>query len=273
MKKYSPTTPSRRQMTIPSYNEILTASKPFKKLVKRIKKHSGRNNSGRITVRHQGGGNLKLYRMIDFQQAKLNIPAKIKSIEYDPYRSGFIALALYNDGEKRYILASKDMKTGDEIITSENAPLKDGNRLVLKNIPVGYSVYNIELNKNGGKIARAAGSYAQVLAHDSGWTQLKLSSGEIRKVLWDNLASLGQASNPDHGLTVIGKAGGSRIRGIRPTVRGTAMNPCDHPYGGGEGRQPRGTRRPKTRWGKITGGRKTRKKKKWSNKLIIKRRK
>lgn len=273
MKKYSPTTPSRRQMIKPDYSGVLTVSEPFKKLVARIKQHSGRNNAGRITVRHQGGGNLKLYRIIDFKQEKLNIPAKIETIEYDPYRSSFIALALYRDGERRYILASKDMKAGDEIIASESAPLKNGNRLPLRNIPIGYSVYNIELNKSGGKLARAAGSYAQILAHDSGWTNLKLASGEKRKVLWNNFASIGQVSNPDHGLTIIGKAGGSRARGIRPTVRGTAMNPCDHPYGGGEGRQPRGTKRPKTKWGKITGGRKTRKKKKWSNKMIIKRRK
>ena len=166
------------------------------------------------------------------------------------------------------------MKVGDEIIVAENAPLKEGNRLALKNIPIGYFIYNIEMKKGGGgKLARSAGSYAEVLAQENGWTNLKLSSGEIRKIDWKNFASLGQISNPDWSLTVIGKAGRSRHLGIRPTVRGSAMNPCDHPYGGGEGRAMRGTKRPKTRWGKITGGRKTRNRKKWSNRVIIKRRK
>ena len=273
MKKYSPTTPSRRFITNVDYG-VLTADKPYKNLVEKLTKQSGRNNQGRITVRHQGGGNKKLYRLIDFKQDKLDIPARVETIEYDPYRSSFIALVIYKDGERRYILASKNMKVGDEIITSENIPLKEGNRLMLKNIPVGYFVYNVEINKGaGGKLARSAGSYVQVLGQENSWTHLKMASGEVRKVNWNNFASLGQVSNPDHNLTVLGKAGRSRALGIRPTVRGTAMNPCDHPYGGGEGRQPRGTRRPKTAWGKITGGRKTRSKKKWSNKMIIKRRK
>ncbi len=273
MKNYNPTTPSRRQMITVDYG-ALSAAKPFKKLLIRLPKRSGRNNQGRITVRHQGGGNKKLFRIIDFKQDKINVPGRIETIEYDPYRTAFIALVVYLDGERRYILASKNMKVKDEIITSENAQLKEGNRLTLKNIPVGYLVYNIELNKGkGGQFARSAGSYAEILAHDDSYTQLKLSSGEVRKVLWDNFASLGQASNPDHGLINIGKAGKSRILGIRPTVRGSAMNPRDHPYGGGEGKALRGTKRPKTKWGKVTGGRKTRKKKKWSNKLIIKRRK
>jgi large subunit ribosomal protein L2 len=274
MKKYKPTTPSRRQMINPLYRGVLSATEPLKSLTKKLTSHSGRNNQGRITMRHQGGGNKKLYRIIDFKQNKLDILAKIETIEYDPYRTAFIALVLFKDGERRYILASKNMKAGDEIIFSENAPLKEGNRLALKNIPVGYFVYNIELtNGKGGQLARSAGSYAQILAQENGITNLKLSSGEIRKVNWNNFASLGQVSNPDHNLTVIGKAGRSRHLGVRPTVRGSAMNPCDHPYGGGEGRQLRGTRRPKTKWGKITGGRKTRKKKKWSDKYIIKRRK
>jgi large subunit ribosomal protein L2 len=274
MKKYKPTTPSRRQMINPLYRGVLSVTEPLKSLTKKLTSHSGRNNQGRITMRHQGGGNKKLYRIIDFKQNKLDIPAKIETIEYDPYRTAFIALVLFKDGERRYILASKNMKVGDEIIFSENAPLKEGNRLALKNIPVGYFAHNIELtNGKGGQLARSAGSYAQILAQENGITNLKLSSGEIRKVNWNNFASLGQVSNPDHNLTVIGKAGRSRHLGVRPTVRGSAMNPCDHPYGGGEGRQLRGTRRPKTKWGKITGGRKTRKKKKWSNKYIIKRRK
>jgi len=273
MKQFAPTTPSRRQMTSVDY-KVLTKTEPLKALLKRLKKHSGRNSSGRITTRHQGGGNKKLYRQVDFKQAKLDVPAIVEAIEYDPYRTAFIARILYKDGERSYILASSNMKVGDRIITSENAPLQEGNRLPLKNIPVGSFVYNIELTKGkGGQLARSAGSSAQVLAHDNGYTHLKLSSNEIRKVKWDNFASLGQVSNAENNLVVIGKAGRARAMGIRPTVRGSAMNPCDHPYGGGEGRAPRGTRRPKTKWGKITGGRKTRKKKKWSDKYIVKRRK
>ncbi len=224
-------------------------------------------------MRHQGGGNKKFYRLIDFKQDKLDIPARVETIEYDPYRTAFIAKIVYKDGERRYILASKELKAGNEIIVSENAPLKDGNRLALKNIPVGYFVFNIELNpKKGGQLSRSAGSYAQVLAQEGNYTNIKLSSGEVRKVLSEGYASIGQVSNQEYNLTNIGKAGRSRHLGIRPTVRGTAMNPVDHPYGGGEGKQPRGTRRPKTIWGKVTGGRKTRNKKKWSSKLIVKRR-
>lgn len=260
-------------MTAVDYG-VLSASEPYKPLLKRLPRHSGRNNHGRITVRHQGGGNKKLYRLVDFRQEKINVPAKVEELEYDPYRSAFIARVIYSDGERRYILAPHNVKPGDSVITAENAPLKNGNRLPLKNIPVGYFVHNVELTKGkGGQLARSAGAYAEVLAHENGYTNIKLSSGEIRRVAWDNYASIGQVANPDHNLVSIGKAGRSRWLGIRPTVRGTAMNPVDHPYGGGEGRQPRGTRRPKTRWGKVTGGRKTRKKGKWSDKLIIKRRK
>jgi large subunit ribosomal protein L2 len=273
MKQYKPTSPSRRFITTVDYG-VLTATEPLKKLLKRLPKNSGRNVQGRITMRHQGGGAKKLYRMIDFKQNKLNVPAKIEAIEYDPYRTAFIARLLYKDGERRYILASKNMKVGDAVVTSENAPLNEGNRPMLKYVPVGYWVYNIELKKGrGGELARSAGSYAEVLAQENGFTNLKLSSGEIRKIPWDNFVSLGQVSNPDHNLIVIGKAGRSRHLGIRPTVRGSAMNPRDHPYGGGEGRAHRGTKRPKTKWGKVTGGRKTRNKKKWSNRYIVKRRK
>lgn len=272
MKHHKPTTPSRRQMTTVDYG-VLSAVKPFKNLLKKLPQRAGRNNRGRITMRHQGGGVKKLYRIIDFCQNKLDIPAKVESIEYDPYRTAFIAKILYQDGERRYILASKEMRVGDEIIIARNAPLKEGNRLQLKNIPVGYLVHNVELNKDkGGQLARGAGSYAEVLAQENNFTHLKLSSGEIRKVSYENFASLGQVSNPEHNLTTLGKAGRSRWLGTRPTVRGSAMNPCDHPYGGGEGRALRGTRKPKTKWGKVTGGRKTRKKKKWSDKMIIKRR-
>ncbi len=273
MKQYKPTTPSRRSMTVVDYG-ILTVVAPMKKFLKRLPKHSGRNNQGRITMRHQGGGNKRLYRLVDFKQDKINIPGTIEALEYDPYRTAFIARAVYKDGERRYIIASKNMKMGDAIITAEQTPLQEGNRMFLKNIPVGYLVHNVELNKGkGGQIARTAGSYGEVLAHENGYTHVKLASGEVRKIMWENYASLGQVSNPDHSLVIIGKAGRSRWLGIRPTVRGSVMNPRDHPYGGGEGKTQRGTRKPKTKWGKVTGGRKTRNKKKWSSKLIVKRRK
>ncbi len=273
MKKFKPTTPSRRQMTVVEYG-LLSNVKPQKNLLVKLPARSGRNNQGRITVRHQGGGVKRLYRLVDFNQTdKLNIPAKIETIEYDPYRTAFIMKILYKDGERRYVLAPQGVKAGDEIITADSAPYKSGNRMRLKNISVGYGVYNVELNPGkGGQIIRSAGSSSEVLAHDAGYTHIKMPSGEIRKVLWDNFACIGQVSNPDWTLTNIGKAGRSRMMGIRPTVRGTAMNPKDHPYGGGEGRQPRGTKKPKTKWGKVTGGKRTRGKNKWSNILIVKRR-
>ena len=225
-------------------------------------------------MRHQGGGVKRLYRLIDFKQQKFGVPAKVQTLEYDPYRTAFIARVRYADGTLAYILAPHSLTVGAEVVTSETAPLKVGNRMKLKNIPVGYQVYNIELQPGkGGSLARSAGSYAEVLAHADGYSDLRLSSGEVRRVLWDGFASLGQVSNPEHSLVVIGKAGRSRWLGIRPTVRGSAMNPVDHPYGGGEGRTQRGTRRPKTKWGKVTGGRKTRKRNKWSNSLIVKSRK
>lgn len=259
-------------MTVVDYS-VLTEARPYKKLTMKLPTASGRNNRGVITVRHQGSGNKKIYRLVDFYQNKMNVPATIETLEYDPYRSAFIARILYKTGERTYILAHNEAKVGQIIVTGENAPLKPGNRLPLKNIPIGYQVYNIEMKiGGGGKIARSAGSYAEILAHAGGWTDLRLSSKEIRRVLSGCLATIGQVSNPDYNLVNIGKAGRSRWLGIRPTVRGTVMNPVDHPYGGGEGRQPRGTRRPKTAWGKITGGHKTRNKKKWSNKLIIQRR-
>ncbi len=236
---------------------LLTKAEPVKKLTLKLQARAGRGSHGRITVRHQGAGEKRLYRLVDFRQDKIGIPAKVLSIEYDPYRTAFIALILYRDGERRYILASKDMKVGMALITEESAALTEGNRVFLKNIPVGYLVYNVELRKGrGGQLARSAGSYGEVLAHENGYTHLKLSSGEIRKIPWENFASIGQVSNADHNLVTIGKAGRSRHMGIRPTVRGSAMNPRDHPYGGGEGRAVRGTRRPKTKWGKVTGGRK-----------------
>ncbi len=270
MKIYKPHTPGRRGMTVVDYS-VLSDVTPLKSALKSLKRHAGRNNQGRITVRHQGGGVKRLYRIIDFRQVdKSNVPGRVESIEYDPYRPSFIMKVLYNDGDRRYHIAPKDIKIGATIISGENAPLTVGNRLPLKNIPVGYFIHNVELNSgNGGQVVRSAGSQAQVLAHEDGYTHVKMPSGEVRKVLWGNYASLGQVSNPDHNLVKIGKAGRSRLMGIRPTVRATAMNPRDHPYGGGEGRQPRGTKRPKTKWGKVTGGHRTRKKGKWSNALIV----
>ena len=272
MKSFRPTSPGRRQMTVVDYS-ILTKVKPNKSLTMKLQDHAGRNNQGRITMRHQGGGNKKLYRIIDFRQDKINIPGRIETLEYDPYRTAFIALVIYKDGERRYILAPKDMKAGDEIVTAPKAILKTGNRLMLKNIPIGYLVHNIEVQAGkGGQLTRSAGSFAELLGQEGKYSIIKLSSSETRKVLSENYATLGQVSNQDWNLTVIGKAGRSRHLGIRPTVRGKAMNPCDHPYGGGEGCTQRGTKRPKDIWGNITGGRKTRKRKKWSTKLIIKRR-
>ena len=273
MKQYSPTTPSRRHMTTVDYGAI-THSKPLKSLTKKMRQNSGRNNQGRITMRHQGGGNKKMYRMVDFKQRDLNVPAKVEAIEYDPFRTAFIARIVYSNGKRSYILATTLMKIGDQIMSAEKAALKDGNRMMLKNIPVGYMVHNVELAPGkGGQIIRSAGNYAEILAHDGGFTTLKMPSGEIRKVISDSYASIGQISNPDYALTAGGKAGHSRWLGIRPTVRGSAMNPVDHPYGGGEGKAQRGTRRPKTLWGKITGGRKTRNKNKYSSRLIVSRRK
>lgn len=273
IKIYNPTSPGRREMTGVDFS-ILTRSEPEKSLTKGKKRTSARNNRGRITTRHQGGGHKKLYRLVDFKQDKYNIPGRVASIEYDPNRTAFIALIIYKDGEKRYILAPRDTKVGDMIITSSNAPLQIGNRLMLRNIPVGAFIHNVELFPGkGGQLARSAGSSVQVMAQEGGYTQLLLSSSEVRKVPDTGYASIGSLSNAEWNTITIGKAGRSRWLGIRPTVRASAMNPRDHKYGGGEGRAHRGTRRPKTKWGQITGGRKTRKKNKRSNLFIIRRRK
>ncbi len=261
-------------MTTVSYADVLTHKEPLKQLTKKLKDHAGRNSTGRITMRHQGGGNKRLYRIIDFKQSMFGVRGKVEGIEYDPYRTAFIARVVYENGRRIYVLATAHMKVGQQIISQEQAPLKDGNRLLLKNIPVGYQVYNVELNPGkGGQFIKSAGTFAEILANDDGYTTLKMPSGEIRKILWTCMANTGQVANIDHSLITIGKAGRSRWLGIRPTVRGSAMNPVDHKYGGGEGKQKRGTRRPKDIWGNITGGRKTRNKKKWSKALIIKRRK
>ncbi len=272
MKIYKPTTPSRRSMTGPDYSS-LSKAEPWKPLLKKLRSHSGRNSQGRITVRHQGGGVKKFYRMVDFKQNRMGSKAVVETIEYDPYRTAFIALVKYEDGSHSYVLAPEGLKAGAEIMTAESSPLKSGNRMKLRNIPVGYQVYNVEMMPGrGGQLARSAGSYAELLANADGYTDLKLSSGEVRRVSWEGLASLGQVSNAEWSLVTIGKAGRSRWLGIRPTVRGKAMNPVDHPYGGGEGSQPRGTRKPKTLWGKVTGGHKTRNHKRKSNKFILSRR-
>ncbi|MFH1188540.1 MAG: 50S ribosomal protein L2 [bacterium] len=272
MKRYTPYTPSRRHMTVVEYGGLSVVA-PMRSALVRLKKTSGRNNQGRITTRHRGGGAKRLYRIVDFKQQKLDIPARIETMEYDPNRTCFIMRVVYLDGERRYLLAPCGVQVGDKIISSEKAPLNAGNRLYLKNIPIGYAVHNVELNPGkGGQIIRSAGAQAHVLAQEAGYVHLRLPSGEVRKVLWDSFATVGQVSNPDHGLVTIGKAGRKRHMGRRPVVRGTAMNPVDHPYGGGEGKQQRGTKRPKTKWGKVTGGRKTRNKKKWSKILVVSRR-
>jgi large subunit ribosomal protein L2 len=276
MKSYKPTSPSRRSMTTADYS-TLSNVRPKRGLTVRLKSRGGRNSQGRITMRHQGGGNKKLYRMVDFKQTlpvgKAIAKAVVETLEYDPYRTAFIALVKYEDGRHAYILAPMDLKVGAEIVTADTTPLAIGNRMRLKNIPLGYHVYNIEMTPGrGGQIARSAGSSVEVLANADGYTDLKLASGEVRRVEWTCFASLGQVSNSEWSLVSIGKAGRSRWLGIRPTVRGKAMNPVDHPYGGGEGSQPRGTRKPKDIWGNITGGHKTRNKKKKSNQFIVKRR-
>lgn len=272
MKTYNPTTPSRRQMTGYDFSQ-LSKSGPLKSLTSFHKRSFGRNNKGRVTSHYRGGGVKRLYRQIDFRQDKFNIPAKVAALEYDPNRTARIARLNFADGEIRYILASQDLKAGDTIIVSEKAPLKSGNRMKLKNIPQGTIVYNIELFPGqGGKVVRSAGSGATVLASDGGNVQLVMPSSEIRIVSEECYASIGQVSNAEHRSINLGKAGRSRWLGRRPKVRGTVKNPVDHPYGGGEGKQGRGTRRPKTATGKITGGHKTRNKKKKSGKFVMRRR-
>ena len=253
--------------------KILTKKKPEKKLLLPLKKKAGRGVSGRITIRHRGGGVKRLYRLIDFGQEKLGVAGKVIALEYDPNRTAYIALIEYADGEKRYILAPKDLKIGDEITCQETTQIKIGNRMKLINVPVGTPVYNIELEPGrGGKIVRSAGTSAKVLAQEPPYTHLEMPSKEIRKVSQQCFASIGQVSHPEKRFEIIGKAGRRRLKGWRPTVRGTAMIPPSHPHGGGEGKTPIGLKHPKTPWGKPAKGVKTRKKK-WTEKLIIKRRK
>ncbi len=262
-------------MTTLPYRELLSGDAPHKPLLKKKGRHGGRNAFGRITTRHQGGGHKRRLRDVDFKYDKKNIPAKIETVEYDPFRSAFIGLALYRDGDRRYVIVPKEMKVGDSFIVATDAPLTPGNRLPLGSIPVGTFIYNIELSPGAGAaLVRSAGNFADVVAHDAGYTQVKLPSTEIRKVSDLAWASVGTVGNEEYNLVVIGKAGRSRWMGIRPTVRGTAMNPVDHPHGGGEGKQGRGLRRAKTAWGKPSGkGQKTRTPQKYSNVFIVSRRK
>ena len=272
MKLHRPTSPGRRRMSKEDFS-MLTKKRPEKSLVLAMNRRPGRAKSGRITTRHKGGGAKKLYRIIDFGQNKLDIPAKVLSLEYDPNRTGFIALLEYKDKEKRYIIAPQKLKVGDEVVASEKGELKQGNRMKLKNIPIGTEIYNIEIEAGtGGKLVRSAGASAKVLAQEGKYTHLKMPSSEMRKVNKEGFATIGAVSRSEHGYMKIGKAGRKRHMGIRPTVRGSAMVPADHPHGGGEGRAPIGMPSPKTPWGKIARGVKTRKKKNYTNKFIIKRR-
>lgn len=252
---------------------FLTKKEPERRLLLAFKKRAGRQVSGRITIRHRGGGVKRLYRLLDFGQEKLGMPGIVIALEYDPYRTAFIALVEYQDGQKGYILASKDLKVGDEITCAEKTEIKIGNRMKLENIPVGTQVYNIELEPGkGGKLSRGAGTSAKVLAQEESFIHLEMPSGEVRKVSQKCFASIGQVSHPEKRFEIIGKAGRRRLKGWRPAVRGTAMNPPDHPHGGGGGKTPIGLRYPKTPWGKPARGVKTRKRKKWTAKFIIKRR-
>lgn len=275
MKTYKPRTPSQRERISIDYREHLTTNKPFKGLVHGGKMRAGRNSFGRITVRHKGGGHKRAFRMVDFSYDKVGIPARVETVEYDPHRTGFISLVVYKDGERRYQLAPKGVKVGQTILVSEEAALEVGNRLPLVKVPVGTFVFNAEIKPRGGaKLGRSAGNFIQVVAHDGGFASLKLPSGEIRKVPDNCFASIGSVSNDEHHLENLGKAGRNRWLGVRPTVRGTAMNPVDHPHGGGEGRQGVGLRRgPKTAHGKQAYGVRTRTPKKYSNQLIVTRRK
>ena len=273
IKTYKPTTPGRRQMTNIDYSELSKVA-PEKSLLTHVKKHSGRNSYGRITVRHQGGGNKRKYRIIDFKRnGKIGVPATVDSIQYDPNRSAFIALIVYEDGEKAYIIAPEGLAVGDKIVSGPEADIKVGNTLPLENIPVGTFINNIELNPGkGAQMVRSAGNSAQLMAKEDGFALIRLPSGEVRKVRLNCVATIGVVSNGDHANVSIGKAGKKRHMGIRPTVRGSVMNPCDHPHGGGEGKSPIGRPGPVTPWGKPTLGYKTRAKKNRSNKFIVKRR-
>ena len=273
MKHFKPYTPSRRNMTVSDFGEI-TKKTPEKSLLAKKKKNAGRNSYGRITVRHQGGGNRQKYRIVDFKRRKDDMTATVIGIEYDPNRSANIALVEYEHGEKAYILAPQGLKDGDKVISGETADIKPGNCMPISSIPVGTLIHNIELNpKQGGKLVKAAGQSAQLMAKEGKYAHVRLPSGEMRLILATCRATIGVIGNSDHENVKIGKAGRKRHMGIRPTVRGSVMNPVDHPHGGGEGRAPVGHAGPMTPWGKPALGYKTRNKKKQSNKFIVKRRK
>ena len=273
IKTYRPTTPARRQMTVSGFDGVDKHAKPERSLIEVRKKNSGRNSYGRITVRHKGGGNRRKYRVIDFRRDKLDMTATVLRLEYDPNRSAFIALVQYEDGEKRYILAPVGIGAGDTVLSSASADIKPGNCLPLENIPVGTVIHNIELYPGrGAQFVRAAGVAAQLMAKEAGMATIRMPSGEMRKVRLDCRATIGQVGNIDHSNVSIGKAGRKRHMGVRPTVRGSVMNPVDHPHGGGEGKSPIGRPGPVTPWGKPTLGYKTRKAKNRTNKFIVKRR-
>lgn len=272
IKKYKPTSPARRQMSVSTFEEI-TATKPEKSLLAPLSKKAGRNNQGKITTRHQGGGHKRKYRIIDFRRNKDGVPGKVATIEYDPNRSANIALIHYADGEKRYIIAPKGLKVGDQIVSGADVDIKTGNALPMENIPVGTLIHNIELKPGkGGQLVRAAGTEAQLLGKEGNYVTVRLSSGEVRKILKVCRATIGSVGNEDHELINIGKAGRTRWLGKRPEVRGVVMNPNDHPHGGGEGRAPIGRKSPMSPWGKPTLGYKTRKKGKASDKYIVRQR-
>jgi len=271
LKSYKPTSNGKRAQISVDYG-MLTKDEPESSLLNGLSKSGGRNNYGRMTVRHHGGGHKRRYRVVDFRRNKFDIPARVATLEYDPNRTAFIALLHYTDGEKRYILAPQRIKVGDQVISSKSAEIKPGNTLPLRSIPAGTVVHNVEMKpEKGGQLARSAGSYVQLMGKEGKYAQLKLPSGEMRMVLLDCLATIGLVSNPDHGNTKIGKAGRRRWLGWRPTVRGVVMNPVDHPHGGGEGRTS-GGRHPVTPWGVPTKGKKTRKPGKTSDRLIMRRR-
>ncbi len=271
IRKYKPTSPARRAMSVSTFEEI-TKKKPEKSLVEPLKKHAGRNNRGRITTRHQGGGHKRMYRIIDFKRNKPGVPARVAAIEYDPNRSARIALLFYADGEKRYILAPLGVKVGDTIVSGPGAPIRTGNALPLRNMPTGTQIHNIELYPGkGGQMVRSAGTSAQLMAKTGDYAQIRMPSGEVRLVHLNCMATLGQVGNVDHENVVIGKAGRNRHKGWRPTVRGSVVNPRDHPHGGGEGKAPIGGQ-PQTKWGKVAMGKKTRRRKS-TDKFIVRRRK
>ena len=273
IKTYKPTTPSRRHMTSSGIEGVEKHVKPERSLIATKKKHSGRNSYGRITVRHKGGGNRQKYRIIDFKRNRRDEEATVLRLEYDPNRSAFIALVEYADGERRYILAPVGLAAGDKVIAGEGADIKPGNALPMANIPVGTVIHNIEMYPGkGGQLVRGAGDAAQLMAKENGMATVRLPSGEMRKVRMNCYATIGQVGNVDHSNVSLGKAGRVRHMGVRPTVRGSVMNPCDHPHGGGEGKSPIGRPGPVTPWGKPTLGYKTRKKKNPTDKFIVKRR-